>query len=163
DWFGELAGLARIGTVKPQGTFTFLPPKGKSYTLPEIVDILNEGLESEKEKYILVRRTQSYTVMPADEIAPNFAPPLTVDDLPGAGESELVQGVRPAGTLIAEDLESQFRKLLTPFGDIAVIAPANQFVIRDKVRNLNRITKTIKDAQEGGQLETRDRVCKFIK
>ena len=61
EWFADTTGLAFVGNYKPAGTFTFIPPKVngavRKYTLPEIVDLLNEALQvnSMTKRYLLVR------------------------------------------------------------------------------------------------------------
>ena len=47
----------------PQGTFTFINPTGRKYSMPEVVDLINEGLLSQK--YVLVRRNHTYTLISA--------------------------------------------------------------------------------------------------
>ena len=44
--YSEISGLPFAGATKPTGTCTFIPPKGKKYTLLEITDILNGALAS---------------------------------------------------------------------------------------------------------------------
>src|SRR5262245_4680728 len=67
EWFSDISGLPFIGSNAPTGTFTFIAPKGGpgQYTVPQIVDILNEALLGQK--FILIRRTASFTLIPADE------------------------------------------------------------------------------------------------
>jgi len=70
EWFADQSGLAFSGVVKPLGTFNFISPlKDKRYTIPEIVDILNESMLSgpPNQKFILIRRSATFTLVPADE------------------------------------------------------------------------------------------------
>jgi hypothetical protein len=75
EWFADTSGLMFVGTHKPTGTFNFIAPKGgpREYTLAQIVDIINEGLQAQPptQKYILIRRDASFLLWPAaDEIDP---------------------------------------------------------------------------------------------
>jgi hypothetical protein len=44
DWLREQTTMPVVTQAKPAGTFTFSGPENRTYTLPEIVDILNEAL-----------------------------------------------------------------------------------------------------------------------
>ena len=43
-WLADQAGVPVITSFKPKGEFTFTPPAGMTFTLGEVVDIINEGL-----------------------------------------------------------------------------------------------------------------------
>src|SRR5262249_47998141 len=44
EWLADNSGMQVSTTNKPQGTFTFINPKHAQYTIPEVVDILNNAL-----------------------------------------------------------------------------------------------------------------------
>jgi hypothetical protein len=47
EWLSDWTGRAVVGASLPSGTFTFLPPKpDTTYTIPEVIDILNETLRA---------------------------------------------------------------------------------------------------------------------
>src|SRR5207253_10022304 len=78
EWLADQTGLPYIGAYKPTGTFTYIAPRGKpdKLTLPQVIDILNEALSSQK--YLLIRRTQSFTMVPSDEkVSADILPRLT--------------------------------------------------------------------------------------
>src|SRR5947207_1761779 len=58
DWLVENSGKPVVGNHFPTSTFTFLSPKGKRYTMPEVIDIINEGLLSNSmtQKYYMINR-----------------------------------------------------------------------------------------------------------
>src|SRR5262249_4939833 len=96
EWLVDATGLAFVGPSMPQGTFNFIEPGKKQHTIPEIIDIINEGLQSnsEKQKYILLRRERTFTLVPADEtIDPGLLPRVNVDELDKRGTTEYVQMV----------------------------------------------------------------------
>ena len=65
DWYAKETGLTMVSTVKPIGSFSCVPPRGKQFTLEEITDILNETLA--QQKLILIRRHMTFFLHPADE------------------------------------------------------------------------------------------------
>jgi RNA polymerase sigma factor (sigma-70 family) len=147
EWYSEVSGLAYAGSYKPQGTATFIPARGKrQYTLTEITDILNEMLISQK--YILIRRDVTFTVLPADEkIDPVLVPRVRVDDLGKRGKTELVSVVLSVTAPPAKDLGPDVKKMLGPFGEIVVLEKANQFILQDTAGNLRQIYETLKVVQ----------------
>jgi hypothetical protein len=63
EWLADQSGLAVSTDLKPTGTLTFITPATRKdgYTLPEIIDLLNEALASQN--YLLIRRSQSFAVI----------------------------------------------------------------------------------------------------
>src|SRR5947209_1421443 len=55
EWLAEQSGLEVVTSQQPTGTVTFIAPKNKAkkYTIPQVIDILNERLLSQK--LLLVR------------------------------------------------------------------------------------------------------------
>jgi hypothetical protein len=154
EWYAETSGLGFTGSFKPTGTFTFIPPPGKKYTLPEITDIINEGLLSQKG--LLVRRNTTFSVLPADEkVDPILIPRVRLEELPKRGKTELISVVIPLTYLKAKDVGPEVKKLLGTFGDIVVMEKANQFVIQDTAGNLAQVNATIVDMEirEGVKIE----------
>ena len=77
DWLVEITGLPMLGQERvPVGKVTFRPEVGpggrlKQYTVPEIIESLNEIMEiSRGQKWIIVRRQASIGLYPADEPLP---------------------------------------------------------------------------------------------
>lgn len=164
EWLSDQTGLPVITTAKPTGTFTFIEPKKKDYTIPEVIDILNEALLGQK--FVIIRRERSFTIVPADEkIPPDYLPRIRVEDLDTHGNTEVAQVVLPLNSLVAEDLVSEVKKMMGPFGEAVAMAKANQLILTDTVGNLKRIYKTIKDIEESerGASESFSHVCQYIK
>src|SRR5262249_43157948 len=169
EWLADTTGLAFIGPEMPQGTFNFIDPKKKQYTIPEIIDLINEGLQTntEKQKYTLLRRDRSFTLVPADKpIEEALVPRITLDELDSRGNSEVVSLVYPATGLVAEDIGPAIEnKLMSQFGKVLVIAEASQLILRDTVGSLRRIVKTLKEiAEQGGSNSSNyAHQCKYVK
>jgi RNA polymerase sigma factor (sigma-70 family) len=156
EWYSDLSGLPYVGTVKPTGTFTFLPPPGKrQFTIEEVTDFLNEALLTQR--YLLIRRDASFTVLPAEEkIDPTLLPRVGIDDLEKRGRTELVTVVLPLTNLTAKDLAPDVKKMLGPFGEIVLLEKANQIILQDTAGNLRRIHQTIKDVEAREAEKKRD-------
>jgi hypothetical protein len=122
-WTQVISLLTQITEVpfiggSPTGAFTFIPPttdgKEKKYTVPEIIDILNESLL--EQKYMIFRRHASITLWSADvplnpRLWPDFTL-LTVDDLPNYGNTEVVNiGFHPQSEPV-ESLAAVVKKMI---------------------------------------------------
>jgi type II secretory pathway component GspD/PulD (secretin) len=168
-WLTEQTGKPLITNYKPTGSFTFISPPKKKYTIPEIIDIINDGLiaNSATQKYYLINRERSFTIVPADEkIDPSNLDSLkSPEELTSRGRTELVRVTFPLKTLVAEDVAPEVKKMMGPFGDVVAMNTANQLILQDTVANLLRIKKTLDDVEKdstgkGGSLSYK---CKWIK
>jgi len=147
EWYAETTGLAYIGSWKPAGTMTFLPPKGKKYTIPEITDIINEALLGQKG--LLVRRDTTFTVLPADgKFDPILVPRVRLQDLATRGRTELVSVVLPVTGFKAKVIAPEIKQLLGTFGQIVVLENANELVLQDTAGNLRQIQQMYKEMEE---------------
>jgi RNA polymerase sigma-70 factor (ECF subfamily) len=144
EWFSEVSGLSFVSPAKPTGTFSFNGPADKQYTIPEIVDILNEALQAKgnEGKYLLVRKTQTFDLVPLDEKT-NYAAlarNIPAEDLPRFGNTEYVavtfrlKGPPPDGA------RERAQKLLGPHGALTYRATGQLFV-RDTAGNVREVLK----------------------
>lgn len=168
EWLVDQTGMQVISPNKPAGTFTFIAPKvdGKprEYTIPEVIDIINEALS--QQKFMLLRREASYTIVLADDVINDWIlPRIRTEDLPARGKTEMVSTVLQLNALVAEDMVPEVRKMMGPFGDVVALTKSNQLLMKDTAGNLMRIVKTIDDIEknEKGQTESYSHKCIYIK
>jgi general secretion pathway protein D len=169
EWLSDQTGLPFISNYPPPtGSFNFINPRidGKEprkYTIGEVIDIVNEGLQ--QYKYVLIRREASLTLFPADEkLPPEHVQTVRVEDLPSRGNTEVVKIVVKLEGLVAEDFAPEVKRIMGNFGDVIILSRPNQLVLQDKVSNLREILKVIKDAEDidKGQAETFSHKCVYI-
>ncbi len=166
-WLANETGKEVVANFKPTGTFTFIGPDKKTYTLPQVIDIINGGLlsASQTQKFYLVNGEQTFTLVPADEkVDPALLPKVTTATLAEHGDTELVQMILPLTSLNAEDLAPRLSAIMGPFHE-SVAMPGNRLVLQDTVRNLKRVMDTIKDIEnsEKTQTDSYSHVCKYIR
>src|SRR5206468_1148799 len=102
---------------------------------PDVIDVLNEALLNQK--FILIRRDASFTIVPADgPVDPAILPRIKVEDLPARGATEMVQIVVQLNSLVAEDVGPEIKRTMGPFGEYAVLTKSNQLVLQDTVKTL---------------------------
>src|SRR5262245_32939170 len=112
EWLADQTGMPVSSLNKPTGTFTFIVPPGHSgkYTLPQIIDILNDNLVDQK--LILIRRDQTFRIIAAEEkIDPSILPRILPEDLDKRGNTELVSVILPLKSLNAEDFATTVEKM----------------------------------------------------
>lgn len=163
EWLSDQTGLHFISNHIPTGTFNFIPPKDKKYTIPEVIDLLNDGLLLHK--YVLIRRDTSFTILPADEkIDPALVPRIALEDLKDRGKTEMVSVVLKLKALISTDFAPEVKKMMGPFGEVVPLAQSNQLVMQDTAGNLRRILKMVQE-DEGADTEadTFSHTCVYIR
>ena len=159
EWLTDKTGKPFVSRDIPPGTFNFIAKKGQQFTIPEIIDIINDGLLPLK--YVLINRRTSFTLVPADlDIDQAIVPRITPKELMDHGQTEVVSTILKLKTLVAEDLASEVKKQMGPFGKVVTLASMNQLLMQDTAGNLQRIIATI---QEADQAETFYHKCIYIR
>jgi RNA polymerase sigma factor (sigma-70 family) len=151
EWLADHTGLACTATLAPPGTFTFTPPRGKRYTIPEIVDILNEALLANPptQQFLLIRRSKTFTLLPADEkIDPSLVPDVSVEDLPRRGNTEIVKLSLRLRRGKAEDVAPIVKKLMSRYGEVVPVDAANRLILQDTAGSLRFVLKTLAAVEE---------------
>ena len=166
EWLADNTDRKFVGpNISPTGTFNVITPKGQKYTIPQIIDMINDGLLSQK--WVLLNRGTAYTLVPADEkIDPALIPRIEINELADHGNTEIVQTVYQCKSLNAEDTAPEVKKQMGPFGEVQPLHRANALLLQDSVANLTRIKKEL-DSQERnegeGQAETFAYKCIYIR
>jgi type II secretory pathway component GspD/PulD (secretin) len=148
EWLADQSGVPLSTGAIPAGKFTFIPPKGSShrFTLPQVIDILNGSLA--KQKYILIRRENSFLLLPSDEnFDRSILPRIDPQEFDLHGNSERVQMVLALRRLSADDAATEAKKMMGQLGEVHVMNRANQLVLQDTVGNLKRIYQTLMVAE----------------
>jgi len=154
---------------KPTGTFTYIAPKNapQELTIPQIIDVLNQQLETQG--YLLIRRTGSFTIVRSDaKIEPSIVPRISIDQLKDHGETEVVSVIVQLRSLLADELVKEITtksgvSLMGQFGEAVAIGEANQLVLQDTVGNLKRIIQMLEDYEKNDKGQsTFSHTCKYI-
>ena len=168
EWLADKVNMPFTGINLPTGTFTFIPPKGAMYTVPQIIDIINEGMLSHEatQKYILVRRTTMFTIVPAsDKIDPYLVPEVSQEELERRGNTEVV---RVRVSLKKQDVTTaarEYQQLMSSFGTLVALTDSNQLSLQDAAGNLRTILRLIREVEkdEAGQAQTFSHQCVYIR
>jgi hypothetical protein len=162
DWFRTESGLVYAGTVTPTGSVTIKPPAGKTYTIPQIVDLLNELLAP---RYVLIRRGQTFTLLPYDDLIEpeNVRRIADVSELDSLGKTELVQLVVPLGPLAVDDVVPAMQFLKSTFGKIGPFG-ATSLMVQDKALNVQLIVAAISRLAKSADTQERySHPCRYVR
>lgn len=172
EWLIDQTGMHYVADYFPDGRFTFISPPNKTYTLGEVIDILNDALIPNR--FILIRRDQSFTVIPAnlgEPIDPSVLPRVKPEDLSQRGVNELVAMAWPLGDLDAGEVMAELKPLVGPFGHMSFQSRNNQLLLQDTAGNLKRVVEALKEfeakqpaksAAKTFTLELRDRTWQDV-
>jgi len=143
EWLVDQSGLSYISVHPvPTGTFNFISPKGATYSLPQVIDIINEGLLLHKS--VLIRHDKSFTIISTvAPIDPSQVPRVAVMDLGKHGKSEVVSVSVSLKFLDAKPFEAEVKKLMGPLGTVKSLEKTNQLLLQDSAGNLRRAIDTI--------------------
>lgn len=165
EWLSNETGLPIITNATPTGTFSFYGNPRKFYSIPEIMDILNEALLNQK--YVLIRRDASITIVPADmQIDPSIVPRITIEELKNRGATEIVKIVVQLKTMNADEISTEIRNLMGPFREVNPLTRSNQLVLQDTAKSLRYVLDTIEQMEKSegnANSESFSHECKFIK
>ena len=136
ELFAKAADLTLDLTDTPKGTFSYRDTR--SYTPTDALDVLNGYLLTRG--YLLVRRDRFLVcVNTANPIPPNFAPQVSIEDLPLRGKNELISVVIPIRGLQAGEIIDEVRELLGPQGRASALKNTNSIVVTDVGSHVRRI------------------------
>src|SRR5262245_48260116 len=151
DWLKDVTGQPIVSNLRPTGSLIFIPPNGpdgkpRKYTVPEIIDVLNESLL--EQKFMIIRRQASITIWPADEkVPPELVRPVYVEDITSGdlAKTEFVKVIYPLQSLVAENFAPGCKKMMGPFSEVIPLEEPNHLVLIDNVANLRSVIKVIQD------------------
>jgi RNA polymerase sigma factor (sigma-70 family) len=167
EWLTDVTGKPVISIYKPSGTLSLRTKAGSKYSINEIIDLINEGLQANEntKKYILISRERSFTLVPAGEKIDGSTERTRLEDLDKRSNNEIVSVVMDLKTLVAEDLAPSVKKMMGPFGDVVAVPEANQLIMLDTVKNLKRVRDTIRKLEDSEKDKpvSYKHECKYIK
>jgi hypothetical protein len=148
-WLTKHTDKEVIMSYRPTGTFTFHGQPKKTYTIGEVIDVLNEALAAPPQKYQLIHRERHFVLVPADQrIDWTMPPQVSVDQLTQQGKTEVVRVALALRTLQAEDVVADIKKMLGPFGEAVALKAGNRLLLQDQAGNLQRICKMIAEIEQ---------------
>jgi hypothetical protein len=143
-WLSEETEMPVVSNYMPWGSITFTPPNPpRSYTLPEVMDIINDGMSQVTgNEHFLIRRPRGFTLLPADKkVDESMIPRIPLAALEQYGRTELVSVVLHSRVLVASDWAPLFRKLQGPLGGVVVVDSGSSLLVYDMAGNVRRLCR----------------------
>jgi hypothetical protein len=165
----DITGKPLISVNRPDGTFTYKGPPGKTYTVGEIVAIINDSLANKERKprLRLVRRERSFTLILPDERANpgGLVPQVREEELPERDDDEWVRVVVRFRVLNVEDVVGDLDCKLGRDGRADVFPRSNMLILEGLACDVRRVCKRLQDLEareigEAKRLETGEPVLK---
>ncbi len=148
EYYSEISDHEVVGPTTPTGTFTFIPPKWKQYTVNEIRDIINEALLA---KQMLLVWNGHCTILAIDEKDDNGMarlpwPGVKPEELAKLGKYDLVHVVIQPMAMKAEDYR-KLDQLMGPFGSVIVLETLNRVILVGMASNLRDVVWTLHEME----------------
>ncbi|TWU39132.1 Bacterial type II/III secretion system short domain protein [Novipirellula aureliae] len=150
NWYAEQADLSLQIDRYPTGSVNYVDPT-RSYSVDGTLDILNRLLLDRG--YALVRRGRMLLLIDlevdnAANLISELAELVSLDDLDGRSQSDIVSSVFPLGSLTPDAARQELAQLIGPWGRIIVLDSARQVKVTETVSKLLAIRKLLANAQE---------------
>ena len=135
EWLTDQTEMPFIGTHVPVGRFSFNPPDWKTFTLSEIVDIINDALRPEgtnKGEFQFLRRQRCFTLIPLDRKVDQALTRLVdLEDLESLGRTEIVRiQMLVRGTSVVH-IAPILEKMLSNHGCALALEDNNVLILSD--------------------------------
>jgi hypothetical protein len=91
EWFADQTGMSYKANSPPEGTFIFVGPKSRQFTLTEIYDIINDRLQAQENLTLLRGETTLTLVSAVEELPGHLIPRVALSELNDRGRTEIVE------------------------------------------------------------------------
>jgi type II secretory pathway component GspD/PulD (secretin) len=154
-WLAEVRRLNLDWQQLPDGTLNLVSTK--NYSLEEAEDLINMQLLARG--FTLLQRGEVLRVAPLEKIDITLVPKVSPDELATLPRHRFVRVNFPLDWMIAEEAATEFKPLVSPYGQLFPIASSNRLEAMDAVVNLRELHRllTRAEADEG----RRERVAEF--
>jgi hypothetical protein len=155
EWLAETRKLNLDWQQLPQGTLNLVSTK--EYSIDEAQDLINMQLLARG--FTLLQRGEVLRVAPLAKIDITLVPKVTAEELATLPRHQFVRVSFPLDWMIAEEAATEFKPLISPYGQLFPMASSNRLEAMDAVVNLRELHRllTRAEADEG----RRDRVAEF--
>jgi type II secretory pathway component GspD/PulD (secretin) len=155
EWLAETRKLNLDWQQLPQGTLNLVSTK--EYSIDDAQDLINMQLLARG--FTLLQRGEVLRIAPLDKIDITLVPKVTAEELATLPRHQFVRVSFPLDWMIAEEAATEFKPLISPYGQLFPMASSNRLEAMDAVVNLRELHRllTRAEADEG----RRDRVAEF--
>ena len=161
QWLAVLQWLAKTRNLNldwqqlPEGTLNLA--SANEYSLDDAEDLINMQLLARG--FTLLQRGRSASPAPLKNIDITLVPRVDAQELEKLPRHRFVRVTFPLDWMIAEEAATEFKPLISPYGQLFPMASSNRLEAMDAVVNLRELQRLLKraEAEEG----RRERVAVF--
>lgn len=155
EWLAKTRGLNLDWQQLPEGTLNL--SSTKQYSVEEAADLINMQLLARG--FTLLERGEVLRVAPLKDLDITLVPKVNAEELAKLPRHEFVRVTFPLTWMIAEEAATEFKPLISPYGQLYPMASSNRLEAMDAVVNLRELHRllTRSEADEG----RRERVAEF--
>lgn len=161
QWLAVLQWLAKMRNLNvdwqqlPEGTLNLA--SANEYSLDDAEDLINMQLLARG--FTLLQRGEVLRLAPLKNIDITLVPRVEAQELEKLPRHKFVRVTFPLDWMIAEEAATEFKPLISPYGQLFPMASSNRLEAMDAVVNLRELQRLLKraEAEEG----RRERVAVF--
>lgn len=162
EYFARKAGYSLEDEITVTGTFNYSDTR--SFTAEQVLDILNRPLL--RKGFLLVKAEKMLMLFDVSQgpIPPEFVPVILPDELAKKGEFELVRVQFTVSKFLPDEVATEVRPLLGPYGTVTILPKAHQILVTELAGKLRSIQRTIANIEsEDAQRDIRTVVVRLKK
>jgi type II secretory pathway component GspD/PulD (secretin) len=155
EWLAEMQKFNLDWQQLPEGTLNL--SSTKKYSVDEAEDVINMQLLARG--FTLLKRGEVLRLVPLKNLDITLVPKVDPDELATLQRHQFVRVTFPLDWMIAEEAATEFKPLISPYGQLFPMASSNRLEAMDAVVNLRELHRllTRAEADEG----RRERVAEF--
>ncbi len=155
EWLAEKRHLNLDWQQLPEGTLNLVSTK--KYHLEEAEDQINMQLLARG--FTLLQSGEVLRVVPLKNIDVTLVPRVSAEDLAKLPPYRFVRVTFPLTWMIADEAATEFKPLVSPYGQLSPMASSNRLEAMDAVANLRELYRLLTQAE--GDETRRERVAEF--
>ncbi|MGN6133177.1 MAG: secretin N-terminal domain-containing protein [Aureliella sp.] len=148
-WLADVSDLSLDWQELP-GDYLNLATQ-RPYTLVEARDMINRHLLSRG--FTMLEHEGVLSIVKTSAINPALVPRVEVEELSDQPPHRFVRASIELSFLVADEVEEEFKSMLSPNGKITALSATNRLEIMDAAANLSDIARVINDEQSQTALD----------
>lgn len=155
QWVAEQRHLNLDWQQLPEGTLNLT--SARQYTIDEAEDLINMQLLARG--FTLLQFGEVLRVVPLKNVDVTLVPRVTPEELATLQPHRFVRVTFPLTWMLADEAASEFKPLISPYGQLLPMASSNRLETMDAVANLREMYRVLTRAE--GDETRRERVAEF--
>lgn len=159
EWLAGELNLNLDWQTLPEGKLSLFSTK--DYAITEAEDLINMQLLARG--YTLLKRGEILRLVPLKDIDITLVPRVTPEELEGLQKHQVVRVSIPLEWMVADQAATEFKPLLSPYGQMFPMTTSNRLEVLDAVVNLRELVRLLQRAEsdDGRRVRVMEFVLKY--